>query len=236
MITIYCLDISKIDTETYKTFYSIVTKERKTKADHFRFQEDSKRCVFGEILLRFRLSQLFDHVPKLTITYNAYGKAYIKNLKNFFYNISHSGHWVVLAQGSSEIGVDIEKIAYHFDLEQIVNGYFSCEEKQCVLFPADEKMRAKRFTQIWTLKESYMKYLGTGLFTDLNSFSTNLFHGYVKDSKNNIDKQVKLKNYLLNNDYSLSVCSKESPGIIQFITVSQLLHHLSSLLHILKSE
>ncbi|RKJ44075.1 hypothetical protein D7X25_25410 [bacterium 1XD42-8] len=81
-----------------------------------------------------------------------------------------------------------------------------------------------------------MKYLGTGLFTDLNSFSTNLFHGYVKDSKNNIDKQVKLKNYLLNNDYSLSVCSKESPGIIQFITVSQLLHHLSSLLHILKSE
>ena len=206
------------------------------KADHFRFQEDSNRCVFGEVLLRFRLSQLFDYLSKLKIDYNPYGKAYIKNVRNFFYNISHSKNWVVLAQGSSEVGIDVEKISYNLDLEQIVNRYFSYEERKYILFSTDKVKRAMRFTQIWTLKESYIKYLGTGLFTDLTSFSTNIFDGLVRDSENRVNKHVKLKSYLLNDGSYLSVCSQEPSGTIEFITIKQLLHHFPSLLHVLESE
>lgn len=229
MITVFYLDVSTINMETYEKFYSIVSDERKSKANKFRFFDDSKRCIFGEILLLYSLFRFLGYNAIPHIDYNSYGKPFIKNLNDFHYNISHSGQWVVCAYGNSEVGVDIEKIVYEHDNNGIINNFFSKEEKDFICLNADKITRAQRFTQIWTLKESYIKYLGTGLSTSLNSFSTNIIQGVVKNSENQIDKYAKLKSYLLGNDYYLSICSQNDEVIIKSVTISQLLNHFQSI-------
>lgn len=223
MITIYCLDISEISIEIYKKFYLLVSKERKLNADKFHFMDDSIRCVFGEILLQYSLFQFLGYAPKFCIDYNQYGKAFIRNLNGFLYNISHSGRWVAFAYGSDEVGVDVEKISYDYDIEDLVNTFFPYEDKQFIHSNSDKISRAKRFTQIWTLKESYIKYLGTGLFTSLNSFSIDISDGVVRNSNNKIDEYAKLKSYLLDNDYYLSVCSQDDNSVIKVVTINELL-------------
>lgn len=229
MITIYCLDISEIHTDTYQKFYSIVSEERKAKADKFHFPDDSKRCVFGEILLRYALFQFLGYTPRLCIDYNQYGKSHLKYLKGFFYNLSHSGRWVVFAYGSSEIGVDVEKIVYDRDNEGITDRFFSPAEKQFICSAANKRTRARRFTQTWTLKESYIKYLGTGLSTSLDSFSTSTADGLVRDSENNIDRYARLNSYLLDDDYYLSICSRDDTAAILTVTAVELLNIFDSL-------
>lgn len=223
MITIYCLDISGISTETYQKFYSIVSEERKVKADKFHFPDDSKRCVFGEILLRYGLFQFLGYTPKLCIDYNQYGKSHLKNLQGFSYNLSHSGRWVVFAYGSSELGVDVEKIVYDHDNKGIADRFFSPAERQFICSATDNCTRARRFTQTWTLKESYIKYLGTGLSTSLDSFSTSIADGLVRDSENNIDRSARLNSYLLDDDYYLSICSRDHTASILTVTAAKLL-------------
>ena len=61
------------------------------------------------------------------------------------------------------VGVDIEKIR---DVNlKIKDRFFCTAEKENIKTNED-------FFRIWTAKESYIKYLGTGLHTPLNSFDT----------------------------------------------------------------
>lgn len=77
---------------------------------------------------------------KETITYNKYGKPY---LKNFYFNISHSGRWVVLACANEDVGIDIEKIQE----EIVVESFFSEEERRYINEVNDGEKR-ERFTQV----------------------------------------------------------------------------------------
>lgn len=221
MIVINCLDITNVNQEIYEKFYSIVSKKRQQKADKFYFLSDSKRCVCAEILLRYSLQQHFGYIPDLTLSYNQYGKASLININDFFYNISHSGKWVVLAYTNSEVGIDIEKIL--FDKDKIAKNFFTKDE-QLFIFSATDKVEiAKRFTQIWTLKESYVKYLGTGLFTSFDSFSINCVDGKVVVSRTNEKiKNIKLNSGLFDDNYYLSVCSNNKKNIINFIQIENL--------------
>ena len=73
------------------------------------------------------------------------------------------------------------------------------------------------------MKESYIKYLGTGLSTSLDSFSTSIADGLVRDSENNIDKYARLNSYLLDDDYYLSICSRDHTASILTVTAAELL-------------
>jgi 4'-phosphopantetheinyl transferase len=77
---------------------------------------------------------------------------------------------VVIAYGESPVGVDVERIRMDSGKENIARRYFTPEEQE-YLFSAGEAEKAERFFEIWTAKESYLKYLGTGLRRSLNSFS-----------------------------------------------------------------
>lgn len=53
--------------------------------------------------------------------------------------------------------------------EELAKRFFTADE-QAYLFEQPEQT-ALRFYQVWTGKESYLKYLGTGLKKSLTSFS-----------------------------------------------------------------
>ena len=65
----------------------------------------------------------------------------------------------------------------------------------------------ERFTQFWTVKESYLKYKGVGLFKDLDSFSV-IDSGEDRFIKGVISKRVF-------DNYYLSVFSKHERDMIE---------------------
>ncbi len=104
------------------------------------------------------------------ILFTKNGKPYTKDM---FFNISHSEDLVVLALADCEIGIDIEKIR---DVDfKIAEKYFD-----------KVVSNNEEFFDIWTKKESVIKYLGKtlGSIKEINQDNYNLktsdfFKGYA---------------------------------------------------------
>lgn len=115
---------------------------------------------------------------KSDIIYNEYGKPYFKNNK-YFFNISNKDDYSCLVLSDKEIGIDLEKITYK---EKVINKICNSKEKELVIDDLS-------FTVMYTMKESYVKYLGIGL-------------RYGLENVNTLDKKYKLFKF---NDYILCI-------------------------------
>lgn len=107
------------------------------------YKRDSKKHL-EEILKEYHIT--YD------IFYNEYGKPYIKN-NPIYFNISHSGDYIVVIVSDRECGIDIEKIRPI--KKSIIDKVCLDSEKELI---CDDKS----FTLMWTKKEAYSKYTGLG--------------------------------------------------------------------------
>lgn len=168
MIHIACVDITSIGEQEYLQLYAQASPARRQRADRCLRQEDKIRCVAAHALIRYAVAQELK-LTDFTVEQEAFGKPYIPGRPDFHFNLSHSGHWVVIAYGDSPVGIDVQEIRTDAKKESIARRNFTPEE-QAYLFDAKADEQEKRFFQIWTAKESYLKYLGTGLRQPLDSF------------------------------------------------------------------
>jgi len=208
MLSIKYINIKNIDQDKYERFKRSVSKDRQMKASQYRFIDDAKRCICAELLLLYSWFQKTGSSAKIEYEYNEFGKPRIKGVDNFSYNLSHSGDWVVIAYSDSqaEIGVDIEKICIEEE-DMPINMFTRVERAH--INSAVGKERVNRFIEMWALKESYVKYIGTGLSTDLNSFSI-LIEDEIKISRRDgIQESVKFEHCLFQTNYYLATCSHE---------------------------
>ena len=97
------------------------------------------------------------------IFYNENRKPYIKN-NPIFFNISHSGKYIVCVVSDKEIGVDIQEIVYK---NKVIDRICTVNEKKQAINP-------ENFTKMWVKKESYVKKLGIGLSYGLQNVDTTL--------------------------------------------------------------
>ena len=164
MVHVLCLDVSAWDEGLYQQLYQQASPERKARADRYRRREDALRCVAADALLRRVLGPEYGSIQKTPD-----GKPYLPERPDFHFNLSHGGKWVVLAYGPSPLGVDVESLRRDPNLHSIARRFFSLEEQAYVF--AEGADSHQRFFKIWTGKEGYLKYLGTGLKKDLTSFS-----------------------------------------------------------------
>ena len=167
MITVYAVDISNMDITCYETLYAAASPERKVRADKGHSKEVSCCTIAAEALLRYCVNRHLS-IIEFSLVKNAHGKPRLKGCSGFHFNISHSGHWVVLACGETEVGIDVETIRMDSQKEKIARRFYTPQEQSYVF--QEQAGAAERFFQIWTAKESYLKYLGTGLQKALNSF------------------------------------------------------------------
>ncbi len=103
----------------------------------------------------------------LNIEYDESSKPYIKNINKVKFNCSHTKDIFVCALANNNVGIDIEKIG-NLNL-RIVDYFFTLDEKEYILSAKENKNY--RFTEIWTKKESYLKWLGTGIEIPIKKFS-----------------------------------------------------------------
>lgn len=99
-----------------------------------------------------------------TVSYNKYGKPFLKDYKNLYFNISHCRELAVCAIEKSEVGVDVESIREY--RAGVLRRAFSEKEKN--IFENSENSD-EMFFRIWTLKESFVKALGIGISYPLKS-------------------------------------------------------------------
>lgn len=86
------------------------------------------------------------------------------------FNLSHTGGLLACSVAETvDVGVDVEMAGRDIDL-QIADRYFSPYEATHLrqLDPAGQK---RRFFELWTMKEAYLKARGAGLHLPLDGFS-----------------------------------------------------------------
>lgn len=166
----YKFDIRDLTTADYEKWYTLMSKDKQVRVDRFRFEDDKKRTVAGEMLARKAIAE-WCNIPAESIVFDKTetGKPYAKGLPVEF-NISHSGDMVVCAVDDKPVGIDIEKIrpidlkvAKHIctDDELIyLFGYTPTE--QDFVYTTDQGLLT-RFFQLWTAKEAYGKCTGAGV-------------------------------------------------------------------------
>jgi 4'-phosphopantetheinyl transferase len=122
----------------------------------------------SEKFARFALAKYLDtDGDKLNIVRNQYGKPYLVNYPNVYFNISHTRGAIACAVSDNPVGVDIESIR-KINL-RVVSYFFSQQEKDYIL--ADPKNIDLRFTEVWTKKEAYLKFIGKGISVPIEVFN-----------------------------------------------------------------
>ena len=93
------------------------------------------------------------------------GKPYIKD-GDLHFNLSYSEEIYIIAISNHEVGVDVEKLSTAVNIDLIVKKYFSEEEKKYMNVGKNKYLRIRRFYELWTRREAFVKYLGTGITND----------------------------------------------------------------------
>lgn len=158
-----------VSDDQYKQLLSIVSSERKARAERFLRFEDSCRSVIAETLLAYTLKTVCGiDFNSVTILENQWKKPVIEEF-NIHFNLTHSGSWVMCIIDEYETGIDVERVK-HVDFG-IVPRFFSVAEQAFFNQSTTDEQRLDRFSTLWVLKESYIKAIGRGLYCPLDSFS-----------------------------------------------------------------
>ena len=162
-------EVTAMREDEYRRFLAFVTDETRRRAERFLRFEDRCRCVAGEVLSRFSVFRFSGYRGNSWKTgKNEFGKPYLPEIPVYF-NLSHSGTWVLCAVDGSEIGVDVE-LRRTID-PAIAERFFSAPERM-VLAEANTPDEIRfLFHRLWVLKESYVKAIGRGLNCPLDSFA-----------------------------------------------------------------
>jgi len=136
-------------------------------------------------------------------------------------NLSHSGEYVALAVGNIPVGIDVE---HKSDNDFKVTQRMFTKRDQDYIF-GDMLDAKRRFRDIWTIKESFLKCLGIGISVPLSSFDATfdryggegvILSGKIEVSEDAPDKLQGLDHYrfstsrISGGDYSLTLCYRDS--------------------------
>ena len=166
----YKYDIRDLTDAEYDKWYSLMSEDKQLRVDRFRFVDDKKRTVVGEMLARKAIAEWCSVAPEsIEFGIKEHGKPYAKDLAVEF-NISHSGDMVVCAVDDKPVGIDIEQIR-PIDLtvakrictdEELLYLFCHNPTEQDFTYTTDKEILT-RFFELWTAKEAYGKCIGEGV-------------------------------------------------------------------------
>lgn len=214
-----------ITSAQWNTLMSALPVDKQQRIHRFIHKKDALRTLIADILSRWMICcELNIKNREIQFTTNEYGKPLLQHYDKLHYNQSHSGNWVVSALDYAPIGIDVEEIGQEADLD-IAEHFFS--EQECRdLFALKASEQRDYFFDLWTLKESYIKAVGSGLSLPLDSFTIRRDHrtrSFALDVAHctNVDfHPCHFRQYPLDPDYKLSVCAKSDSFPVQ----PQILH------------
>ncbi|HEV2270038.1 MAG TPA: 4'-phosphopantetheinyl transferase superfamily protein [Steroidobacteraceae bacterium] len=174
-IDLWCTYISEIsDGSLWPRYDTLLSADERAAQARLRFAKDQRRYLVTRSLVRTVLSRYAAVRPQdWAFSAGPRGRPQIsapRAAPALEFNISHSADLVLLGVTSGRaLGIDTESVvAREADIDGL-NRYFAPEESAALLALAPRERR-RRFFELWTLKESYIKARGLGLAIALDAF------------------------------------------------------------------
>lgn len=189
----------------------LVSPKKQERIRKFHFFRHAQNCLLGDVLSRTEICRTTGLGNKQLEFYtNEYGKPFLINKPHIHFNISHAEHYIACVISDDPVGIDIEFIK-PADLK-IAERFFTLDETAYIM--AGEWTH--RFYEVWTKKESQIKWEGKGLHIPLSSFSV---------FKPNA--QIKYHTAFQNNEAMCHVCSKKQiMPVVKVLDTATFLRHL----------
>ncbi len=162
------MDDSSLDIERLT---SVISDQELTRAEAFRSRTHRRRFIIGRGVLRCLLADLMDTNPAALGILE--GKPFEKPtvVGGPAFNLSHSeAHLLIGIAAEGRLGVDVEVARQVADVMSLARDCCSAQET-IGLLKLDPADRSNAFLGIWTLKESLLKAIGTGLSVPPNQVS-----------------------------------------------------------------
>ena len=144
------------------------------RADRFRKPTSRNQHVVGRGMARRLLGEEAVSPEAICFAEERYGKPYVVSpeaAKQPF-NVAHTDGLVMCGVANDPnhlLGVDVERLCRQTD-PGLAERYFSRPEVEFLNRSTNADERRDTFLRIWTLKESFIKAIGTGLQTPLADF------------------------------------------------------------------
>ncbi|MEG0795873.1 MAG: 4'-phosphopantetheinyl transferase superfamily protein [Odoribacter sp.] len=169
MLKVYYLKISDFENLPDRFFYSAVGRDTLAVVGDYKNERVRRTKLLGEGMTRKLLGTLWGiNGAECRIVKGEHGKPYVEGeAQSVFFNLSHSGDYIVCALSDREIGVDIERKGKA--RLAVARRFFHPEEIQ-QLEGLSGKEQDDLFFGYWSVKESFLKYTGSGLSTPLSGF------------------------------------------------------------------
>ena len=144
----------------------LVSQEKQERIKKFHFFQDARNSLLGDVLSRIEICYVTGMCNKqLEFSVNEYNKPLLTINPHIHFNISHAGSYIACVVSDEPVGIDIELIK-PIDIK-IAERFFAPDETTYIT--ADDSIF--RFYEVWTKKESRIKWEGKGLHIPLPSFS-----------------------------------------------------------------
>ena len=178
----YALTESITDSALLAAYRQLMSADERLREKRFRFEKDRHTYVVTRALIRTVLSKYSSTDPgDWQFEENRYGRPELSRKSNaplIRFNLSHtSGVVACIVALERDVGIDVEDITRRTETIELADRFFSLEEA-AALRGLRREDQTERFFSYWTLKESYIKAIGTGLSMPLDSFSFHLEQGY----------------------------------------------------------
>ena len=147
-----------------------------------------------------------------------YGKPYIKE-RDLYYHISHSGNMIVCAVADYEVGIDAEAV---HNMTPDMKGMI-CRNGEGENVPEEESVAVEYLCKLWTVKESYVKWLGTGFSIPFGSITAHITGDRITcTSQERTEGACKFQSIRIDDGYYVTVCmSSEESGEVKLERVSK---------------
>lgn len=183
-----------------------LTKEEIIKSKDYKSEIAKINYLVSRAILNLSLKGLLEKgINDLIVKRDKNNKPYVESTLGLKFNISHTEGLVLLAFFKREVGVDVEKINYKFELKDILENCFTKDE----IINIDNNIIS--FYRYWTAKEAYLKCDGIGLIRNLKEIEIISYGNKVieiSDNKNNIISRLQPLNY--DGKYVGAICSEEN--------------------------
>jgi 4'-phosphopantetheinyl transferase len=159
-------------------YHALLTQQEQAQQRRFFFEKDRHRFLVTRALTREVLSRYVPVAPAdWRFEPDGYGKPHIVDpaglAKRISFNISHTDGLVAIGVALDRaLGIDVESIQRQAPLP-IAGRYFAPFESEA-LRRLPPHAQPRRFWELWTLKESYIKARGMGLSIPLDQFMFDL--------------------------------------------------------------
>lgn len=162
----YIFNICSFEQKDFDYYFENMSALRRERVSRLKLNDDKKRTLSGEMLIKKHFGD------DAIIEIGDKGKPYLKNKKGEF-SVSHSGDYVLLAVSDEKIGADIECIR---EINENITKKICTPEEAEFVNSSKGTDKNLRLLLIWTFKEAFFKYLGTGLgdFKTVSYFDENI--------------------------------------------------------------